>query len=140
VWGSRVQAPIRAASSKGIWSAVHGLIGHDSAAADRKSCHCTHFQSITSSGAGSTEASAGSQSTADVVIWNRSDRQEVGRYTFEKGSLHTYYNRSGSASIRPERDPSRFCFSPEGDSFLAGCYGGILRATSGGQELARFGE
>jgi WD40 repeat protein len=83
---------------------------------------------------------AGSQSTADVVIWNRSDRQEVGRYTFEKGSLHTYYNRSGSASIRPERDPSRFCFSPEGDSFLAGCYGGILRATSGGQELARFGE
>jgi WD40 repeat protein len=83
---------------------------------------------------------AGSQETGDVVLWNLADRREVARYTFEKGGLRTYYNRPASATLRPERDPTRFCFSPDGESFLAGCYGGILRATSGGQELARFGE
>ncbi|HEY2412965.1 MAG TPA: WD40 repeat domain-containing protein [Pirellulaceae bacterium] len=83
---------------------------------------------------------AGCQETGDVVIWNIAGRQEIARHTFEKGSLHTYYNRAAPAPLRPERDPTRFCFSPDGESFLAGCYGGILRATSGGQELARFGE
>jgi WD40 repeat protein len=83
---------------------------------------------------------AGCQETGDVVIWNLADRQEVARYTFEKGALHTYYNRTMNIVFRPERDPTRFCFSPDGDAFLVGCYGGILRATSGGQELARFGE
>jgi WD40 repeat protein len=83
---------------------------------------------------------AGCQDTGDVVMWNVGDRQETGRYTFEKGGLHTYYNRPAGATLRPERDPTRFCFSPDGGSFLVGCYGGILRATSGGQELARFGE
>jgi WD40 repeat protein len=83
---------------------------------------------------------SGCQETSDVVIWNLADRQEVARYTFEKGSLHTYYNRPMNAMSRPERDPTRFCFSPDGDAFLVGCYGGILRTTSGGQELARFGE
>jgi WD40 repeat protein len=83
---------------------------------------------------------AGSQETGDVVIWNIADRQEIARYTFEKGGLHTYYSRPTSATLRPERDPSRFCFSPDGESFLVGCYGGILRSTTSGQELARFGE
>jgi WD40 repeat protein len=83
---------------------------------------------------------AGSQETGDVMIWNIADRQEVARHTFEKGGLHTYYSRPASAVLRPERDPTRFCFSPDGDSFLAGCYGGILRSTTSGQELARFGE
>jgi WD40 repeat protein len=83
---------------------------------------------------------AGSQATGDVVIWNLADRQEVARYTFEKGSFRPFYNRAAGATFRPERDPTRFCFSPNGDSFLAGCYGGILRATRGGQEIARFGE
>ena len=83
---------------------------------------------------------AGCQETGDVVIWNLADRQEQARFTFEKGSLRTYYNRPTGAVLRPEKDPTRFCFSPDGDSFLAGCYGGILRATVGGQELARFGE
>jgi hypothetical protein len=83
---------------------------------------------------------AGSQETGDVVLWSLADRQEMARYTFEKGGLRTYYNRPASASVRPERDPTRFCYSPDGESFLAGCYGGILRATIGGQELARFGE
>jgi WD40 repeat protein len=83
---------------------------------------------------------AGCQETGDVVMWNLGDRQETGRYTFEKGGLHTYYSRPAGATLRPERDSTRFCFSPDGESFLVGCYGGILRATSGGQELARFGE
>jgi hypothetical protein len=86
------------------------------------------------------QIAAGSQETGDVVIWNLADRQEAARYTFEKGALHTFYNRSSTATLRPERDPTRFCFSPSGEAFLAGCYGGILRATTGGQELARFGE
>jgi WD40 repeat protein len=83
---------------------------------------------------------AGCQETGDVVLWNLADRQELARYTFEKGGFHTYFNRPTTVNLRPERDPTRFCFSPDGDSFLVGCYGGILRATSGGQELARFGE
>jgi WD40 repeat protein len=83
---------------------------------------------------------AGCQETGDVVIWSVVDRQEISRHTFEKGGLHTYYSRPASATLRPERDPTRFCFSSNGDSFLAGCYGGMLRAASGGQELARFGE
>jgi WD40 repeat protein len=83
---------------------------------------------------------AGSQESGDVVIWNLADRQEVARYTFEKGGLRTHRTRPASETVRPERDPTRFCFSPDGEAFLAGCYGGILRATSGGQELARFGD
>jgi len=83
---------------------------------------------------------AGCQETGDVVLWNLADRQEIARHTFEKGGLRTYFSRPATATVRPEREPTRFCFSPDGESFLAGCYGGILRSTSGGQELARFGE
>jgi WD40 repeat protein len=83
---------------------------------------------------------AGCQDNGDVVVWNLADRQEVARHTFAKGSFRPHYSRPANALFRPERDPARFCFSPDGESFLAGCYGGILRAVSGGQELARFGE
>lgn len=82
----------------------------------------------------------GCQENGDVVIWNVADRQEVARHTFAKGSFRPQYSRQVDAVFRPERDPARFCFSPDGESFLAGCYGGILRAVSGGQELARFGD
>lgn len=83
---------------------------------------------------------AGCQATGDVVIWNASTRQEAARYTFEKGAFKTQLSRLASETIRPERDPTRFCFSPDGQAFLAGCYGGILRRVSDGAELARFGE
>jgi WD40 repeat protein len=83
---------------------------------------------------------AGCQENGDVVIWNLAERQEVGRFTFEKGGLRTYQARSEGETFRPERDPTRFCFSPDGDAILVGAYGGILRATSGGQELRRFGD
>ena len=82
----------------------------------------------------------GCQENGDVVIWDLEQRQEVGRYTFEKGALRTYATRPAGEVFRPERDPTRFCFSPDGEAFLAGCYGGILRATRGGQELKRFGD
>jgi WD40 repeat protein len=83
---------------------------------------------------------AGCQENGDVVIWNLADRQEVGRHTFAKGSFRPHYSRAATAVFRPERDPARFSFSPGGDTFLAGCYGGIVRAVTGGQEVARFGE
>jgi WD40 repeat protein len=83
---------------------------------------------------------AGCQENGDVVIWRLADRQEVGRFTFEKGGLRTYYSRPADAIFRPEKDPTRFCFSPGGEAILIGAYGGILRATEGGQELGRFGE
>jgi WD40 repeat protein len=83
---------------------------------------------------------AGCQENGDVVIWNLGQRQEVGRFTFQKGGLRTYMQRPADAIFRPEKDPTRFCFSPDGEAILVGAYGGILRATSGGQELARFGD
>ncbi|MBW8885676.1 MAG: WD40 repeat domain-containing protein, partial [Planctomycetia bacterium] len=36
---------------------------------------------------------AGGQETGDVVLWNLADRQEIARYTFDKGALRTYYAR-----------------------------------------------
>lgn len=83
---------------------------------------------------------AGCQETGDVAMWSLISRQEIARHTFAQGALRTYYSRASEAVIRPELDPTRFCFSPDGNAFLAGCYGGILRAARGGQELARFGE
>jgi WD40 repeat protein len=83
---------------------------------------------------------AGCQANGDVVIWNLAQRQEAGRFTFEKGGLRTYMTRPAGTTHRPEEDPTRFAFSPDGSAFLVGAYGGILRATSGGQELRRFGD
>ena len=86
------------------------------------------------------QIAAGCQENGDVLLWNLADRQELAHHTFEKGGLRTFYTRAAEVTFRPEKDPTRFCFSPNGESFLAGCYGGILRATASGQELARFGD
>ena len=83
---------------------------------------------------------AGCQDNGDVVIWDARTSQELYRYTFQKGSFHTHYQRQPSERIRPEQDPSRFCFSPDGNAFFVGCYGGILRDVSSGQEIKRFGD
>jgi WD40 repeat protein len=83
---------------------------------------------------------AGDQSSGDVVIWPASGRQELYRYTFEKGGFRPHYSRAESAKERPERDPARFVFSPDSEAFLAGCYSGILRLVSSGQDVKRFGE
>ena len=86
------------------------------------------------------QLAAGCQENGDVLIWNLANRRELAHYTFEKGGLRTYYNRPADAAFRPENDPTRFCFSPDGEAFFTGAYGGILRAASSGQELARFGD
>lgn len=83
---------------------------------------------------------AGCQENGDVVIWDARTSQELHRYTFDKGSFHTHYQREGGERIRPEKDPTRFCFSPDGNAFLAGCYGGILRDVASGQEIKRVGD
>ena len=88
----------------------------------------------------STRLAAGCQDNADVVILSVDDRQEIGRFTFKKDSFSTYHLREISDSLKPEKDPTRFAFSPDGEGILIGAYGGILRAVEGGQELRRFGD
>jgi WD40 repeat protein len=83
---------------------------------------------------------AGDQTTGDVVIWRSTGGPELHRYTFEKGGFRPHYVRPETARERPERDPARFVFSPGSDAFLAGCYGGIVRLVSSGQDVQRFGE
>jgi|GEM_PF-1418714 len=83
---------------------------------------------------------AGSQASGDVVIWDLASRQERRRYTFDKGSFKTMLPRAESDLVRPEKDPQRFVFSPDGDAFLVGAYGGILRLVEDGRDIQRFGE
>jgi WD40 repeat protein len=82
----------------------------------------------------------GCQENGDVVIFDPRTGGEQYRYTFQKGSFRTHYQRGQDELVRPEKDPTRFCFSPDGQAFLVGCYGGILRATETGQEIKRFGD
>lgn len=83
---------------------------------------------------------AGCQARGDVIMWDLDQRKEVHRYTFEKGGLKTHFTRGQADRFRPERDPARYAFSPTGEAFLAGPYGGIIRQVAGGQEVRRFGE
>jgi WD40 repeat protein len=83
---------------------------------------------------------AGCQSSGTVVIWDLGERQEISRFAFEKGSFRTHLARPADAVFRPELDPTRFGFSPDGEAVLVGAYGGILRAVKGGAELRRLGD
>ncbi len=83
---------------------------------------------------------AGSQASGDVVIWDLATKQEYRRYTFDKGSFKTLLVRSPSDTVRPEKDPVRFAFAPDGQSFLVGAYGGIVRLVEDGRDIQRFGE
>jgi len=83
---------------------------------------------------------AGDQASGDVVIWQLSSGRELHRYTFAKGGFRPHYARAESAVERPERDPARFAFSPGGEAFLVGAYGGIVRLVTTGQDVRRFGE
>jgi WD40 repeat protein len=83
---------------------------------------------------------SGCQSNADVIIWDPRTGQELHRYTFQKGSFRPHYQRGQDEIVRPEQDPTRFCFSPDSSAFFVGCYGGILRAVASGQEIKRFGD
>jgi len=81
---------------------------------------------------------AGCQANGDVVFWRLADRREIARYTFERGALPAARSRTSTDGFEPRQDPARFCFSPDGEAFFVGCYGGIMRATRDGRELARF--
>lgn len=83
---------------------------------------------------------AGSQASGDVVIWDLASKQEHRRYTFDKGGFKTLLARSESDTVRPEKDPMRFAFAPDGEAFLVGAYGGILRLVEDGRDIQRFGE
>lgn len=83
---------------------------------------------------------AGDQHQGDVVFWDLSTGEEVARYTFEKGGFHTYHTRDRDERIKPEKDPHRFAFSPDGTTFLSGPYGGIIRVVATGQDTKRYGE
>ncbi|MBC8352053.1 MAG: hypothetical protein H8E66_08685 [Planctomycetes bacterium] len=82
----------------------------------------------------------GDQANGDVLFWDLISGKEIARYTFEKGSFHTYRLRKPDDLIAPEKDPLRFVFSPDGHSFLSAPYGGILRQVATGQETRRFGD
>ncbi len=83
---------------------------------------------------------AASQENGDVVFWELATGKEQHRYTFERGTFRTYYSRPADTTLRPEIDPYRYVFSPDGTWFIAGCYGGIIRLVANGQEIRRFGD
>ena len=82
----------------------------------------------------------GDQANGDVLFWDLVSGKEIARYTFEKGAFHTYRVRTAEERIAPERDPARFVFSPDGESFLSAPHGGILRQVATGQDTRRFGD
>ena len=79
-----------------------------------------------------------SQKNGDVVIWDISTGKELQRFTHQRGTFHTYFPRETNEIVRPETDPQRFVFSPDGSAFFVGCLGGLIRAVDSGQELKRF--
>ena len=83
---------------------------------------------------------AADQGNSDVIFWDTATGKELVRYTFKQGTLHTYGPKSAQRLLRPEEDPARFVFAPDGESFLGGPYGGILRLLNGGRDIARFGD
>ncbi len=83
---------------------------------------------------------AGDQNNGDVVFWDLSSGKELRRYTFKQGTFRTYARHPLDERRRPETDPERFVFSPDGAAFLAGCYGGMIRTLSDGRDLRSFGE
>ncbi|MFT5527815.1 MAG: WD40 repeat protein [Pirellulaceae bacterium] len=82
----------------------------------------------------------GNQSNGDAAFFDINSHKEVFRYTFARGTFRTHYSRSQTETHRPEKDPHRFVFSADGNFFIAGCHGGIVRVVNTGQEIQRFEE
>lgn len=82
----------------------------------------------------------GSQSRGDVQIVRTSGGEKLRQFTFEKGGLKTTSTRRDEELVRPESDPTRFVFSPSGEAFLTGAYGGIVRLIDSGADIRRFGD
>lgn len=83
---------------------------------------------------------SGDQQNGDVVFWDIASGKEIYRYTFQRGTFRTFLQREDFEAERPEMAPVRFAIAPAGDSFLAGCYGGIIRSIADGREVQRFAE
>jgi len=82
----------------------------------------------------------GNQSNGDTAFFDINSSKEVFRYTFARGTFRTHYARPQTETHRPEKDPHRFVFSADGNFFMAGCHGGIVRVVNTGQEIQRFEE
>lgn len=82
----------------------------------------------------------GSQLRGDVQIVRTETGEKLREFTFEKGAFKTTQVRKETEQIRPESDPGRFVFSPDGDAFLVGAYGGIVRLIDSGADIRRFGD
>jgi len=83
---------------------------------------------------------AGCQTNGDTIIWDLASRQEIRRFTLEKGKFRPFIARAEDETLRPESDPQRFVFAPDSKGYLTGAYGGILRQVSDGRDIARYGE
>ena len=81
---------------------------------------------------------AGNQKNGEVIMWEIDTSKELRRFSFDRGSFHTYIRRTADETARPEDDPARFAFTPDGSAFMAGCQGGVIRTISSGQELRRL--
>jgi len=81
---------------------------------------------------------AGDQGNGDCVFWDLTQGEAVRRYTFQRGEFTPYYPRTVEEKVRPEIAPHRFAFGPAGETFIAGCYGGMIRTLSDGRDLLRF--
>jgi WD40 repeat protein len=81
---------------------------------------------------------AGNQENGDVLMWERQTGKELRRFSFDRGKFHTQMRRGNEEVVRPEQDPDRFTFTPDGAAFLCGADGGVIRSLSGGQELRRL--
>lgn len=80
------------------------------------------------------------QTTGDTAFLALESRREIARYTFEKGGFRPYTTRDEADRRRPEADPTRFTFHPEGQAYLAGCYGGIVRRIDDGRDILRLSD
>ncbi|MEQ8786169.1 MAG: hypothetical protein RIC55_07710 [Pirellulaceae bacterium] len=81
---------------------------------------------------------AGNQQNGDVVMWEIETNKELRRFSFDRGTFHSFIRRRDEELVRPERDPARFTFTPDGAAFLSGSNGGVIRTISSGQEVRRL--
>ncbi len=80
-----------------------------------------------------TRIGAGDQTTGDCTFWDRTTGEQLARYTFQRGSFKTHFAPKDKPS--PAQSPRRYTFTPDGQAFLAGCHGGMLRAATDGSQL-----
>jgi WD40 repeat protein len=83
---------------------------------------------------------AADQESSDVVIWDWPSGRQIAHYTFRQGAVPRQLVKSPARVVRPEEDPARFAFAPDGATFLGGPFGGIVRLVTDGREIARFGD